>query len=112
MIMVVVAGAGILRLWLLQRKEESRLDAVDDFRLGLEAISVQTSGRGARVYAPTSHRPMPVRSVMEKRVVVDSGPANRRYSSPSPQPLDPARRAAAKRRIEARRRALGTRVAS
>lgn len=81
-IMVIVAVAGITRLWLQQRRETSRMKTVDGFREGLMALSVQ------------NHQPAPTRPMRS------SGPRSAR-----PQPLDPARREAAKQRIEARRRA-------
>ena len=96
LIMVVVAAAGITRLWLLQRRQRAHLETVDGFRTSLERISEQTRARppGARRAAPSRlHAGVP------------------RHGAPRPRPvsrgaaIDPARRAAAKRRIEARRRA-------
>lgn len=91
LIMVLVAGAGIMRLWLLQRRQRAHLETVDGFRTSLERISQQTRARpaGSRRIGPSrphaaAHRPRPV----------SRGGA-----------IDPARRAAEKRRIEARRSA-------
>jgi hypothetical protein len=85
-VMVVVAAAGITRLWLQQRREHIRLGSPDGFRESLERISAETPRR------PTTRRS-------------DRGPlrSDRSYGTPRP-PLDPERRAAAKRRIEERRR--------
>jgi hypothetical protein len=90
-IMVAVAGAGIMRLWLIQRRQHSHLETVDGFRSSLERISEQTRARpaGARRAGPTRPTGAPGRARPMSR-----GGA-----------IDPARRAAAKRRIEARRRA-------
>lgn len=90
-IMVVLAAAGITRLWLQQRREGARLDSVDGFREGLQALSAPDKDR-TQVRRPAT-RPQTSR--------VTRGA----------QPLDPARREAAKRRIEARRRAARRRVA-
>lgn len=87
-IMVAVAVAGITRLWLQQRRDSARLNSVDGFREGLEALSTQRpAGPVARPTRSAAVRPRPARSAR------------------GPQPMDPARREAAKRRIEARRRA-------
>lgn len=83
-IMIVVAAAGITRLWLQQRRESAHLNSVDGFRESLEKISDSYPS------------------------VVQQTPRTRRTPTVSTgrhQPMDPARREAAKRRIEARRRA-------
>ena len=87
-IMVVVAAAGIATLWVQQHRQRAHLTSVDDFRSSLERISAQTDPRvrGERVRGPRSRpstRPVPGRVT----------------------PLDPARREAAKRRLDARRAA-------
>ena len=95
-IMFLLAGAGILRLWLMQRRERSHIDSVDGFKAGLEAIS-----------APTSHvvsRPAGTPRQRSERPVQATRPT--RTASPSTLTLDPARREAAKRRLEARRRSV------
>lgn len=89
-IMVLVAGTGITRLWLLQRRQRAHLETVDGFRTSLERISEQTRAR------PAGGRRMPTRPTS---AAGRPRPATRGGS------IDPARRAAAKRRIEARRRA-------
>ena len=96
-IMFLLAGAGILRLWLQQRRERSHKDSVDGFRAGLQAISSpsptpQLSSRPAGAFRSASDRPSTRRA-----------PATKSAASLS---LDPARREAAKRRLEARRRAV------
>ena len=94
-IMFLLAGAGILRLWIAQRRERSHIDTVDGFKAGLEAISAPTSHVVQRpANTPRrSERPMPVNRPT-------------RTASPSTLTLDPARREAAKRRLEARRRSV------
>ncbi|MFN2390200.1 MAG: hypothetical protein ABR575_11430 [Actinomycetota bacterium] len=87
MIIVVVGMAGIARLWLLQRRQRGHLETVEGFRSSLEVLSEQSS-----FYYHRPRRAAGPRSL--------AGSAGRR-----PAPLDPARRAAAKRRLEARRRA-------
>jgi hypothetical protein len=89
--MAVVAGAGIMRLWLLQRRQRSHLETVDGFRTSLERISEQTRARPVGVRRAGPNRP--------------SGAPRRPRPAPRGGAIDPARRAAAKRRIEARRRA-------
>lgn len=89
--MVLLAAAGITRLWLQQRRESARLDSVDGFREGLQKIATQQVGR-----EPITQK-RPTRRPARRPVQMGSGMR--------PQPLDPARRDAAKRRIEARRRA-------
>jgi hypothetical protein len=89
-IMVLVAGTGITRLWMMQRRQRAHLETVDGFRLSLERISEQTRAR------PAGGRRMPTRP---------SGAPGRPRPVSRSSSIDPARRAAAKRRIEARRRA-------
>jgi hypothetical protein len=89
-VMVLVAGAGITRLWLMQRRQRAHLETVDGFRLSLERISEQTRAR------PAGARRMQGRP---------AGGANRPRPVTRSSSIPPARRAAAKRRIEARRRA-------
>ena len=88
-IMVVVAAAGISRLWLQQRRQQARLFSVAEFRDGLDKIAAPTPTRVA---------------LAERRP-----PTPRRRPSHPAQPMDPARRAAAKKRLEERR---ASRIAS
>lgn len=84
-IFFIAASAGIGALWLYQRRQ-SRQVSVGDFRTSLERVSTHS------VTIPrkhTEHRTDPAR------------PAGRRR----PEPLDPARREAARRRLERRRAA-------
>lgn len=92
-ILFLLAGAGILRLWLQQRRERSHKDSVDGFRAGLQAISTPTPQRSLR----------PANTSRAARPSVRPTSATKTGSSLS---LDPARREAAKRRLEARRRAV------
>ena len=86
-LLVVLATAGIVRLWLQQRKERSHLQTVNGFRSSLQVIAAGPSVRPA---------------------ARDNRPVSRPVATPRtgkrPQPMDPARRDAAKRRLEARRR--------
>jgi hypothetical protein len=87
-IMVLIAGAGIGRLWLIQRRQATSLETVEGFRSSLERLSGQSD------FPPAQPQTRPARS---------SQPENSTYD-PYLEPLDPERRAAAKRRLEARRR--------
>ena len=95
-IMFLLAGAGILRLWLQQRRERSHIDTVDGFKAGLEAISAPTSHVVTRPASTPRHR--------SERPVQVGRPV--RAAGSSTLTLDPARREAAKRRLEARRRSV------
>ena len=81
-IFVFVAVAGIGALWIYQRRQRSHLGSVDGFRESLKKISA----RDIVVPDTDEDRPTYVR------------PNGRRL-----EPLDPARREAARRRLEARR---------
>jgi hypothetical protein len=89
-IIVLVAAVGIGRLWWIQRRLATSLQTVDGFRASLERLSGQEAappaGAGSREAAPLST------------------PPDKTSSDPYLEPLDPERRAAAKRRLEARRR--------
>jgi hypothetical protein len=85
-IFLVVAGGGIASLWLYQRRQRSHFQSVDGFRTSLERISTH------EVVSPSSpavRRPVSVRSTGRRR----------------PEPLDPERREAARKRLERRRAA-------
>ena len=87
-VIVLVAAAGIGRLWLVQRRHATSLQTVDGFRSSLERLS----GQAALPPQPGMGRaPSPAPSD-------DQGP------HPYRDTLSPERRAAAKRRLEARRR--------
>jgi hypothetical protein len=84
-IFLAAACTGIAALWLHQRRQRMHLRSVDGFRSSLERISThEIANVGLRTVRKT----------------VSSPGATRR-----PEPLDPARRAAAKRSIERRRAA-------
>jgi hypothetical protein len=85
-IFFVVASAGIAAIWFRQRRELRHLNTVDGFRSSLEKISTH------QVRAPGPRMRLP-----------DAAP---RARSRRPEPLDPARREAARRRLERRRAAL------
>ena len=85
-IFLVVAGTGIAALWLHQRRQRMHLRSVHGFRSSLERMSAQQ----VAIAIPRADR----RSIA-------GAPRGRR----KPEPLDPARRAAAKRSLERRRAA-------
>jgi len=89
-IIAVVAAVGVVRLYLQHRREKVRVQEVDGFLDSLEAIA-------APVSAPA--RPVPSRGRQPNPRHPGPG-AGQRSSSTA---LDPERRAAARRRIEARR---------
>ena len=98
LIIVVVATVGILRLWLQQRRlVKAEWRSVNGYRTTLERVSAH---------------PAPRLSGAEQRTAIrrNMAPAT---GSPGPRgvtPMDPARREAAKRRIEARRRDSRARI--
>lgn len=85
-IFLIAACAGIGSLWLYQRHQRKLLDSVGDFRTSLERISTH----GATI---------PHKNIERRPVKVGPGGPRR------PEPLDPARREAARRRLERRRAA-------
>jgi hypothetical protein len=87
-IFLAVAGTGIGSLWLYQRRARRHMDSVDGFRSSLERISMH------EIKIPDA----PVRP---ERSVAPARPSGSRR----PEPLDPARREAARRRLERRRAA-------
>ncbi|MEA2508650.1 MAG: hypothetical protein QOG21_732 [Actinomycetota bacterium] len=132
-IIVVVAAAGLGRLWWIQRRHATSLSSVDGFRSSLERLAGQqalgsepahdrsTASRSPEQpgSAPTdglttsgrSSQQLDMRGDWASPSLTDGsssalsagsqgGPA----SDPYLEPLDPERRAAAKRRLEARRR--------
>jgi len=87
MILLVVAGAGIGSLWAQQRRQRAHLETSESFRSSLEKIAPHSAPGPFRRAAHVGRRP-----------------ASRRHVG-RPVPLDPERREAARRRVEARRRA-------
>jgi hypothetical protein len=86
MILLLVAGAGIGSLWVQQRRQRAHLETSESFRSSLEKIAPHaTPGPFGRV-AKAGRRPESRRQVGR------------------PVPMDPQRREAARRRVEARRR--------
>ena len=107
-IMFIVAAAGITRLWIQQRRERAHLETVDGFRESLESIQpvfgpAPRSQRRARSQRPQPAPATPARTASPPPVRHAARPI--RSSIPRYKPLDPDRRAAAKRRLEARRKA-------
>ena len=98
-ILVLAASVSIGRLWMMQRRQRSHLQTVDGFRSSLQRLSEPATLAPVRALQPA-----------RRKMVVRRDPAPRRIATPRmahrrPEKLDPARRAAAKRRIEARRAA-------
>lgn len=83
-IFLAVAGTGIAWLWLHQRRQRVRIQSVNGFRDSLRRISSHAVTVGVD---PTSDARTPL-----------VRPGRRRL-----EPLDPMRREAARRRLEARR---------
>ena len=104
LIMLVVAAAGITRLYLMHRRERSQLNSIDGFRDSLDRIGWHTTPR--RVTARPDIRARAVaRSASPERPATRSHRSARHHSGRSgSNRLDPAKREAAKRRLEARRR--------
>ncbi len=86
-IMLLVAGAGIGSLWVQQRRQRAHLQTSESFKMSLEKI------------APHA-QPGPFQRAMRS----GRRPSGRGHVG-RPVPLDPERREAARRRVEARRRA-------
>lgn len=103
-IVLLVAAAGITRLYLMHRSQRSQLDSIDGFRESLDRIGWHSSPR--RVAArPDIRARATTRSVPAERTVTRSHRTTARPQRANrANRLDPARREAAKRRLEARRR--------
>ena len=116
--MLVVAVAGVTRLYLMQRRERTQLETIDGFRSNLETLSSQVTPKRATAPERARAARRRVESQRRERVVsarAERVPVERRdrmvRGAPRSRPgayrhtqLDPQRRAAAKRRLEARRR--------
>jgi hypothetical protein len=85
-IFAIIAMAGITALWVNQSRQRRHLESVDGFRSSLEKVS----SHDIDVPAPREERTDVARAVRIRR---------------RPEPLDPDRREAAKRRLERRRAA-------
>ena len=85
-IFLFAACAGIGSLWMNQRRARRHLNTVDGFRSSLERIS---------------NREIVIPDSKPERVSITTRPSGSRR----PEPLDPARREAARRRLERRRAA-------
>ena len=85
-IFLVAAGLGIGALWLYQRRQQKLLNTVGGFRSSLEKIS-------------THQINIPGKPIERRATHMRPGGSRR------PEPLDPARREAARRRLERRRAA-------
>ena len=108
-IMLLVAVAGVTRLYLMHRRERSQLDSIDGFRDSLDRIGWHATPK--RVAARPDIRARAVArsttgSAAAERTVTRSHRASARPQKGGTRSnrLDPARREAAKRRLEARRR--------
>lgn len=101
-IMFLVAGTGLASLWVQQRRARAHLETVDGFRSSLQKLSTApTVGRSRRRAAAPVRRATP-RPMTSSAPTRKGAPGGHRSSRSS---MDPARRAAARQRIEARRRA-------
>jgi hypothetical protein len=111
-IMVLVAVLGITRLWLQQRREQSQLDTIEGFSSALEAIKPEmpvARPRRARTRRPEEPKGRKARSARTERAL-DRRPRRAPKTIRSliswfvttPE-VERARRADARRRIEARR---------
>ena len=83
-IFVIVALAGISALWINQNRQRRHLHSVDGFRSSLERVT----SHDIEIPHPRTERREMARAVRIKR---------------RPEPLDPDRREAARRRLERRR---------
>jgi hypothetical protein len=99
-IMFLVAGTGLASLWVQQRRERAHLGSVDGFKDSLERLSAAPTVRPRRRPAPAARVTPPT----ARRSPGRTPSASRRA------PMDPARRDAARKRIEARRRAAAARA--
>jgi hypothetical protein len=142
-IIVLIAAAGLGRLWWIQRRHTTSLSSVEGFRSSLERLADQqlaspvsgTSGpppqpdadesaarpvawdrsqqraeressRIAGGSSPTSGAAASRAAAAASSLNAASAGQDRGASDPYLEPLDPERRAAAKRRLEARRRGV------
>jgi hypothetical protein len=93
-ILMAVAAAGLTRLWLVDRaRRRSRYVDVDSYKQTLERITSGSSIAPARSRGKGRHS-----------MGRSTDARERSRSGASVETLDPARREAARRRIEARRR--------
>ena len=102
-IVVAFAAAGILKLWIQQRREKGNVSSIDGFRTSLEKLSTPEPADGIWSPDPIAEG----RRVDIPRMGARTGPARPESQS---SPLTPERRAAAKRRIADRRRAARSRA--
>ena len=86
-IMLLLAGVGLANLWTQQRRQRAHLETVAGFKASLQKIAPHAA-------------PGPFRNAMRAA----RRPQSRRTPGRAVQ-LDPARREAARRRVEERRRA-------
>jgi hypothetical protein len=90
-IIVLIAGAGIGRLWWMQRRNTTKLSEVEGFRASLERLSGEDAATA--------------RTSISRGRVDPTEPYDPSLD-PYLQPLDGERRAAAKQRLAARRRGI------
>ena len=100
MIMLVVGVAGVIRLYLMHRRERTQLSTIDGFRSNLERIGNHTTPRRSVALTRPDVKPRAKRVTSADQAIRRSHAGQYRRHAP----LDPERRAAAKRRLEARRR--------
>jgi hypothetical protein len=109
-IVLLVAVAGVTRLYLMHRRERSQLNTIDGFRDSLDRIGWHTTPRRAVAARPDIRARAAARTSANRPTGAERTLTHNHRTSRTPQVrrsstrLDPARREAAKRRLEARRR--------
>lgn len=104
LIVLFVAAAGITRLYLMHRRERSQLNSIDGFRDSLDRIGWHAAPKRVAARPDIRARAEARASASELTVTRSHRAAARPQRDGRNNRLDPARREAAKRRLEARRR--------
>jgi hypothetical protein len=106
LIVLFVAAAGITRLYLMHRRERSQLNSIDGFRDSLDRIGWHATPKRVAARPDIRARAVARAGATERTVTRSHRAAGRpqRTARGTSNRLDPARREAAKRRLEARRR--------
>jgi hypothetical protein len=101
-IFLLVAAAGLLRLWIQHRRERSRLRDVDGIMSSLEKLASQEP-LGPVAHSHEMGAPGASSSSRSSAALARAASAEPRGAEPSSTALDPQSRRAARARIEARR---------
>ena len=104
LIVLFVAAAGITRLYLMHRRERSQLNSIDGFRNSLDRIGWHATPKRVAARPDIRARAVSRAGATERTATRGHRAAARPQRSGRHNRLDPARREAAKRRLEARRR--------